>query len=205
MLLYLVGIAVLFIALLVTIGVALFYFGIFDEVKVSTGPSPFAFADAEVAYKLGKGTPADSGALFTEVCSIVPGKTTVGIYLELEKPDANNPTAERKIRWKAFSAEFSPGSNDCHFFIGVITSSIDSSSGKRNPTISQQERELLLQKGFNFTHLPASDNVVFSQFPFRGIVSVVIGLRRVYPALLQYILVSFCLLKPFLSTSLMYR
>ncbi|KAI2811426.1 hypothetical protein BLOT_002602 [Blomia tropicalis] len=187
MILYLIGIVLLFVALLATIGGALVYFGIFDKVEVSTGAPPFEFAGAEIAYKFGKGKPADSGALFTEVCSIVPARTTVGLYLELEDPDPENPTAERKTKFSAFSPDFNPSTDECHFIVGVITRNPNVDENDRYQTIKDNERQLLIEKGYKFAHLSSSENVVFSKFPFRGIVSVVIGIRRVYPALMQYI------------------
>lgn len=183
------AIFVLFVALLATIGGALMYFGILERIQVSTGASPFQFANAEVAYKLGKGKPADSGALFTEVCSIVPGKTTFGAFLELEEPDPENPLAERKTRARAFSPRFDPSNDECHYMVGVITATEDNNNRQQQQQqiITEADRQLLKEKGFRFTRLPASENVVYSTFPFRGIVSVVVGIRRVYPALLQYI------------------
>lgn len=185
MLLYVIGIIILLIAFLATVTVALVYFGIFDRIEVSTGPPPFAFAGAELAYKIGKGKPGDSGALFTEVCSIVPGKTTVGMFLELEDIDPENPLAERKTRCTSFRPTFNPSTDDCHYLVGVIT--VDE---KKQSTVTEADRKMLVEKGFKFTILPGSENVVFSKFPYRGIVSVVVGLRRVYPSLLKYITVS---------------
>lgn len=188
MILYLIAFVVLLLAFIATIGIALLYFGIFDRVEVSTGSSPFPFAGAEIAYKTAKGTPGDSGALFTEVCSIVPGKTTVGLFLELEAPEPEDPLKERATRCTTFSAKFNPSTDECHFVVGVITR-----DGDQQSCVTDGDRHLLIEKGFNFTRLPASENVVFCKFPYRGIISVVVGIRRVYPALLQYISVSLVL------------
>ncbi|XP_017494684.1 PREDICTED: testis-expressed sequence 264 protein-like [Rhagoletis zephyria] len=170
-------------ALVATVAIALIYFGIFDRVEVSTGAPPFAFAGAQLAYKIGKGKPGDSGALFTEVCSIVPRKTTLGMFLELEEAtEPEQPISERRTRATTFRPTFNPAADDCHYLVGVITTD---SAGQE--VVTEADRALLTEKGFKFATLPGSENVVFSKFPYRGIVSVVVGLRRVYPSLLKYI------------------
>jgi len=184
--LYLVAIFVVFMALLATIGGALMYFGIFERIEVSTGATPYPFGGVEIAYKSVKGKPADSSYIFTEVCSIVPKQTTFGIFLELEEsPDSTLPlpAEQRKARARAFSTGFDPSTDECHYIVGVITTESNGTTSLINKT----DRDLLTEKGFKFAHLPSSENVVYTSFPFRGIISVVVGIRRVYPALIKYI------------------
>jgi hypothetical protein len=157
------GILLLIILFCITLWIALQYFGLFEEIEVSAGPPPYQFGGRLVAYKKERGCYSDSSALFTEVCSIVPGLDTIGIYLD-------DPNKNQK---------------KCRYIVGALL--------EDQPEDQQLEdqKQLLLSKGFICGQLPAVDHVVYSLFPFKGIISVVIAIRRVYPRIRSFIAVSF--------------
>ena len=229
--LYIAGIIFLTIALLLTILVALLYFGLVEKIQISTGSSPFPFAGAEIAYKAGKGKSADAAMIFTEACSIIPRKATVGIYLGLEPPEqqtqliddecdtnyqllinknnkdntkstnkltTTSSNIHRSTVFGSLPPDFDPVSGEYHFIVGVITThgsnykpehfaTATCPSDDVNRPVTESERKLFLEKGFKFVRLPATENVVYATFPFRGIVSIAIGIRRVYSVMSRYI------------------
>eukprot|EP00061_Rhincodon_typus_P006136 g26446.t1 len=76
--------AVLLAALLLIslLGLAL-YSGLLSEVTVRSGPPPFgAFT---VAYKYKQGPYREAGRLFTEITSIAPKLSSIGIYYDNPK------------------------------------------------------------------------------------------------------------------------
>lgn len=172
MLLYLVAIILLLVCLALTILGCLVYFGLFREIKISTGRTPYPFANREIAFKLGKGKCADSSAIFTELCSILPDRPTIGLYLT---------NADQSGIYDM--ANFDPAADRYDYLVGAFT--VNDTDG--HSLISEDERKFLLKKGFRFGSLPPVENVVYSEFPFRGILSVVVAIRRVYPAINRYV------------------
>lgn len=150
---------VLLSVFVLTILLALIYFGLFDEIEVKVGGPPFEFGGRRIAYKRAKGKYNEAGSLFTEVCSLVPKLDSVGLYFD-------DPETVKDV-------------NKCRFIVGAIL-------GNEEPQC-QQDQKLLVSKGFHLALLPDVDHVVYSTFPFKGIVSVVIAVRRVYPRLKEYI------------------
>jgi len=139
---------------------ALKYYGLFEDIEVSAGSPPFAFGHRYVAYKKAKGRYSDASALFTEVCSLVPHLNTFGIYYD----DPDNPDIN---------------ADKCRYIVGALLN--------ENTPQSESDKQLLYNKGFLDGQLPHVDHVVYSSFPFKGIISVVIAIRRVYPVIKSYI------------------
>jgi hypothetical protein len=154
----------LIVLIFITLWIALQYFGLFEEIKVSAGPPPYQFSGRLIAYKKQKGCYSDSSALFKEVCSIVPGLVPIGIYLD-------DPTKHQK--------------NECRYIVGALLDQ------QQEDQQLKDQKQLLISKGFICGQLPAVDQVVYSLFPFKGIISVLIAIRRVYPRIRSYIAVSF--------------
>jgi len=127
---------------------------------VSAGPPPYQFGGRLVAYKKQKGSYSDSHALFKEVCSIVPGLVPIGIYLD-------DPTKHQK--------------NECRYIVGALLDQ------QQEDQQLKDQKQLLISKGFICGQLPAVDQVVYALFPLKGIISVVIAVRRVYPRIISYI------------------
>lgn len=177
MIFYLIAIIFVFVLLLLTVFGSLIYFGIFESIEVSTGPTPYTFANRQIAYRLGKGKCDESSSIFTEICSIIPDRPTIGMYLQ----QSNKGNYHQMT-------DFNPVSDKFDFLVGAFVT-----EGPQNDSlINDEERKLLELKGYKFCELPSVENVVHSKFPFRGIMSVVVAVRRVYPAINQYIKVINC-------------
>ena len=151
----------LFIVFCLTLYLALIYFGLFEEIVVRVGSPPYPFGGQLVAYKKAKSNYSEASPLFTEVCSITPNQKTFGIYLD-------EPNEENKDK--------------CRFLVGVIL--------RPESQEFESQKQLLQSKGFVCGQLPDVDHVVYTIFPFRSVISVVIAIRRVYPVIKSYILVS---------------
>ncbi len=135
---------------------------------MSAGPPPYQFGGRLVAYKKQKGRYSDASALFKEVCSIVPGLETIGIYLD-------DPNEHQK--------------NKCRYIVGALLNKQEEEEEEDQQL--EDQKKLLISKGFVCGQLPAVDHVVYALFPFKGIISVVIAIRRVYPRIRSFIAVSF--------------
>lgn len=171
---YLCLIAIIFLALslLGTILFALKYFGLFDSIEISSGPSPYKYGSRSIVYRINYGSYNDSSLIFTEICSILPKTTTFGVYLY---KDRFNNVIKDKLSFK----EINSSSNDFVFMVGAILS-------EENQSPDQQR--LLEEKGYHYAKLPEDvDNVVYCKFPYRGILSVVVATRRVYAAIDNYV------------------
>lgn len=152
----------LFVVFCLTVYFALIYFGLFDNVEVRVGSPPYRFGAKAIAFKKQKSNYSEASAIFTEACSVAPGLNTFGIYLD--EPNDDNR-------------------DKCRFLVGVIL--------KPEAPDYESRRQLLESKGFVCGQLPDVDHVVFTIFPFRSVISVVIAIRRVYPIIKSYILVSY--------------
>jgi ribosomal protein S17 len=128
-----------------------------------------AFNGQEVAYKLGRGPYSEAGHLFTELSgdlvredpeNHVQGLPTIGIFYD-------DPEKVKEV-------------SRCRYAVGVIL-----------PSEGDPHRERLKTgleaRGYSTTSLPVIDHVVYSVFPFRGVFSILIAVKRVYPRLKQYI------------------
>lgn len=71
---------VLLLCLLVTVGGLLVYSGLLSDVVVKTGPPPVP--SVTIAYKFKRGSYKDSGAGYTESCSIGPKLKSIGIFYD---------------------------------------------------------------------------------------------------------------------------
>ncbi|OTF76157.1 hypothetical protein BLA29_010938, partial [Euroglyphus maynei] len=167
---------------ILTILFALNYFGLFDRIDISCGQSPYQYGNRTVVYRIDYGKYSDSSTLFTEICSIFPTDfrkkySTFGIYIERDQ--MNEMDLNRFIPPERLD------SCEWIFMIGAI---INDDSIIRHPFI----RSMLMEKGYRYAQLPEQvDRVVFTKFPYRGIMSVVIGSRRVYSAIDSFVQVWF--------------
>lgn len=71
---------VLLVCLLLTIGGFLLYSGLLADVVVKTGPPPIR--NITIAYKFKVGPYRESGAAFTETCSIAPKLSTIAVFYD---------------------------------------------------------------------------------------------------------------------------
>ncbi|XP_027194174.2 testis-expressed protein 264-like [Dermatophagoides pteronyssinus] len=178
MLLLIIAIALLSLILILTILFALNYFGLFDTINVSSGQSPYKYGNCSIVYRIDYGKYSDSSSLFTEICSIFPMDfrskySTFGIYLERDR--LNEIDRRKFINVERYD------SCEYIFMIGAI---ISDDSIIKHPII----KSMLMEKGYRFAQLPEQvDPVVYVKFPYRGIMSVVIGSRRVYSSIESYI------------------
>ncbi|XP_053508440.1 testis-expressed protein 264 homolog [Ictalurus furcatus] len=143
--------------LLLTISVYVVYSGLLTEIHISTGSSPVK--SITVAYKYREGPYKESGLLFEESCRIAPELPTVGVFYDDPK----------KV----------PGPK-CRCAVGSILS-----EGDQKPSAELQE--LYEKFGFHIFTFPEVTHVVSSCFPYRTRLSIILGVRRVYPQLDCYI------------------
>ena len=152
---------IVFVVFCLSVFSALVYFGLFEDIEVRVGSPPYKFGAQFVAYKKGKSCYSDSSALFTEVISLTPHLNSFGVYLD----EPNDQNREK-----------------CRFLVGVIL--------RPQSSEFESQKQLLESKGFICGQLPDVDHVVYTVFPFRSVISVVIAIKRVYPRIKSYIVVS---------------
>ncbi|KAK6480639.1 testis-expressed protein 264-like [Huso huso] len=92
-------ISFLFLFLLLTVLGVVLYSGLFTEVIIRTGSSPIK--NITIAYKFKQGSYKDSGAVFTESCSIGPKLSSIGVYYDDPKQESVLLTW---CRWLGLSA-----------------------------------------------------------------------------------------------------
>ncbi|XP_078065466.1 testis-expressed protein 264-like [Mustelus asterias] len=142
--------------LLSLLGLAL-YSGLLSQVSVRSGPPPIrAFT---LAYKYKQGPYREAGRLFTEITSIAPTHSSVGIYYDHPKQES-----EEKLRYIA----------------GSILS-----EGDEKP--SEELVKLFEKFGFKIISFPEVTHAVMASFPFTTFLSLLIAMYRVYPVLNNYI------------------
>lgn len=151
----------LLILLAITIYVSLLYFGLFEDIEVKVGKPPYQFGGRTIAYKKQRGKYSEAGALFTNLHSLVPKLNLIGIYFD--DPDQGDQINNKYI-------------------VGALLS--------QDEKLREEEIDLLTKNDFQFGQLPVVDHVVNSVFPFKGVISIVIAIRRVYPVIKSYIRVS---------------
>ncbi|XP_062853046.1 testis-expressed protein 264 [Trichomycterus rosablanca] len=150
-------ILVLVICLILTVVGFVFYTGLLSDVVVRTGSPPVK--KITVAYKLKKGSYKESGAAFTESCSISPPLSSIGLYYD----DPNQTET-----------------NSCRYAVGSILSEDDE-------TPDEELQRLYEKFGFRVTSFPEVSCAVTSTFPNRCSLSPFCGAYRVFPELNAYI------------------
>ncbi|XP_048054733.1 testis-expressed protein 264 [Megalobrama amblycephala] len=147
----------LVICLILTLVGFVFYTGLFSEVVIRTGSPPVK--NITIAYKFRKGSYKDSGAAFTESCSIGPKLSSVGVFYD----DPSQTQADQ-----------------CRYVVGSILC--------ENEEKPDEELQRLYEKfGYKIISFPEVTCAVTSSFPNRCTLSPVCGAYRVYPELQQYI------------------
>uniref|UniRef100_A0A3P9LX74 Testis expressed 264, ER-phagy receptor a n=1 Tax=Oryzias latipes TaxID=8090 RepID=A0A3P9LX74_ORYLA len=148
---------VLLLCLLVTVGGLLVYSGLLSDVVVKTGPPPVP--SVTIAYKFKRGSYKDSGAGYTESCSIGPKLKSIGIFYD----DPKERPPEK-----------------CRYVVGSILC-----EGDEKP---DEELVKLYEKfGFTVFSLPEVNHAVTTSFPCTTHLSHVLGPYRVYSRLSSYI------------------
>ncbi|RWS22981.1 testis-expressed sequence 264 protein-like protein, partial [Leptotrombidium deliense] len=157
------------IALIVTVFGSLIFFGLFYEIEVKAGHTPIQVNGRRFAFKSFVGPYSEAGSAFTELFALLASKlpefiddslTTIGVYYD-------DPNTVEDM-------------NHCKYIVGVLMPNED------NALFAQIER-LLSDKEYKFATLPTIDHVVHTSFPYRGALSIIIAMRRVYPMLKQFI------------------
>ncbi|XP_072308788.1 testis-expressed protein 264 isoform X2 [Eucyclogobius newberryi] len=152
----LILILVLVVCIFVTIAALVLHSGLLSEVVVKTGPPPIK--NVTIAYKFKEGSYKDSGAAYTESCSIGPKLRTIAIFYD----DPKQP------------------SDQCRYVVGSVLS-----EGEENP---DEELQKLYEKfGFKVFSLPEVSHAVTTWFPCTSPLSHLFGPHRVYPELAAYI------------------
>ncbi|KAF1391776.1 hypothetical protein PFLUV_G00045590 [Perca fluviatilis] len=142
---------------LVTVAGYILYSGLLTDIIVLTGSPPVK--KITFAYKFKEGPYKNCRQLFKESHSIGPKLSCIGVFYDDPK----------KV----------PGPQ-CRYAVGSILS-----EGK-----NQADEELLKSyetSGFNVFSFPEVTHVVATSFPHRTHLSVLLGVRRVYPRLEHYI------------------
>lgn len=142
---------------LLTFAGYILYSGLLSEIIVLTGAPPIK--KITFAYKVGQGPYKNCGQLFQESHSIGPKLTCIGVFYDDPK----------KV----------PGPQ-CRYAVGSILS-----EGK-----NKADEELLKSyetSGFSVFSFPEVTHVVTTSFPHRTFLSILLGVRRVYPKLEHYI------------------
>ncbi|XP_070394768.1 testis-expressed protein 264 homolog [Dermacentor albipictus] len=153
----LLGIIVVLILLLLTLLAFLGYSGLFAPIDIKAEKPPFN--ELKIAYKFSRGSYKNSGALFTEAHSIAPTLKCIGVYYD-------DPSEVEVPRLR--------------YLVGVVLNDTERPATK-------EVKEQLEAEGFKTASFPAVDHAVTTVFPFRGSVSVMIAMARVYPKLREYI------------------
>ncbi|XP_054639584.1 testis-expressed protein 264 [Dunckerocampus dactyliophorus] len=133
------------------------YSGLFSQIIVSTGYPPIK--KVTFVYKLKVGPYKNCGKVFHEANSIGPTLSCIGIFYDDPK----------KV----------PGPQ-CRCAVGSIVSEGE----------DKADEELLKRyetSGFRVFSIPEVTHVVTTSFPHRNILSVLLGVKRVYPRLESYI------------------
>ncbi|XP_028854263.1 testis-expressed protein 264 [Denticeps clupeoides] len=158
-LLILALILVLVLSLIVTVGALVVYSGLLSSVTIRTGSPPIR--KITIAYKFKEAPYKDSGATFTEACSIGPKLRCIGVFYDCPKDSVS--------------------SDKCRYAVGSILS-----EGEEQP---DDELQRLYEKfGFSVISFPEVDHAVEAIFPNRSPLSAMMATYRVYPELASYIM-----------------
>ncbi|XP_063072167.1 testis-expressed protein 264 homolog [Engraulis encrasicolus] len=150
-------ILLLLLSLVATIAFLVVYSGIFSSIVIKTGSPPIK--KVTIAYKLHKGPYKESGAHFTDVCSIGPKQSCIAVYYDDPKE-----VPEEK----------------CRYAVGSIVSEGDEQ-------VDEELLQDYKKFGFSVASFPQVDHAVTTTFPNRTPVSCMMGAMRVYPRLGEYI------------------
>ncbi|XP_041129720.1 testis-expressed protein 264 homolog [Polyodon spathula] len=150
-------ISFLFLFLLLTVLGVILYSGLFTEVVIRTGSSPIK--NITIAYKFKQGSYKESGAVFTESCSIGPKLSSIGVYYD----DPKQVPAEK-----------------CRYLAGSVLS-----EGEEEP--SEELLKLYEKYSFKIFSFPAVTHVVMTTFPNNTFLSIFLANWRVYPQMGSYI------------------
>lgn len=142
---------------LVTGAAYILYSGLLSDITVLSGSPPIK--KITFAYKFKEGPYKNCGQLFKESHSIGPGLSCIGVFYDDPK----------KV----------PGPL-CRYAVGSILS-------EGGTKADQELLERYETSGFNFFTFPQVTHVVTTSFPFRTSLSILLGVRRVYPQLESYI------------------
>lgn len=195
---YFLALIFLIIFFFITIGYTLYCFGFFQSVVVRSGPSPFKFNNQRIVYKLEEGSYGYSSQTFTELVSLMPkgvSVVTFGIYVRvddelLRRHGKNPPEMTDDGRFKRLPVsifrsdelevtQFNPKTDHFYYTVGAVIEKLD---------LTKEQKKLLHSKGYRYRELPSEvKHAVFSSFPYSGMLSTVVGARKVYPALVEYI------------------
>jgi len=146
-----------FIMLLLTLAVYVFYSGMCSSITVST--SEPEYGPITLAYKTMTGPYKNVGEIFTESFCLLPDRKQLGIYYD--DPEGTPPDHLRSA-------------------VGPILA-----SGDEKPL--PEEMEKMVKNGFKIVHLPKPSYVVTAAFPFTTTLSIFLAIYRVYPRLRDYI------------------
>ncbi len=127
-----VFVAATVLAFLLTILAYLAYSGLFSAVAVSAKEPPIG--DLVVAYRTARGPYSGAGALFTQACSLLPGRRALGVYYD----DPEGQAPEEGLRY-AVGCVLCDGEDDA---------------------LDHTEMELMLENGFRIAHLPRPNYAV---------------------------------------------
>lgn len=159
---------VLFVSLLSTVALALYLFGLFECIEVKVGQSPFSLDGQQIAYKLHTGPYSKAGHAFTTMTGDlvrighgVSDMCQIGFFFD-------DPTIRKVNKLRYAAGVILPPSTD-------MTAQLD------------EAKEQLESLGYLFTELPKVDHVVYVSFPYRGFLSILIAVKRVYPVIRNYI------------------
>lgn len=160
------AIALAFFLLILTISYALKVLGLFHIVEVSVGKPPVDINGQEVAYKMARGNYSQSGALYTELIGDLGRIESDVPTMTMIGFYYDDPVVVEEVK--------------CRYAVGVILPA----------EFRDKFKPGLTEKGYLFMNLPSVDHVVHASFPYVGSISILIAVRRVYPAIKNYIAVS---------------
>ncbi|GFS14152.1 testis-expressed sequence 264 protein-like [Elysia marginata] len=149
---------VLIVLILFTLLAVLVYSGIFHGIEdVKTGKPPVG--QLIIAYKFQKGPYHEAGQIFTEAAIVAPENKAIGIYYD------------------------DPKKVDSLHLRYVVGSIISEGAAPVDENMVKQFTE----RGFKILHLPEVSFAVQTRFPHITTLSIIIGIRKAYPRLEEYI------------------
>ncbi|XP_056131334.1 testis-expressed protein 264 homolog [Lampris incognitus] len=140
-----------------TVAVFMLYSGLISQINIRCGSPPIK--SITFAYKFKEGPYKNCGQLFTECYSIGPKLSYIGVFYDDHK----------EVRGQR-----------CRYVVGTILS-----EGGMKP--SEELLQRCEESGFRVYSFPEVTHVVTTSFPHRTLLSILLGVRRVYPRLEHYI------------------
>ncbi|XP_045617234.1 testis-expressed protein 264 isoform X2 [Procambarus clarkii] len=163
------GFLILIVLAVATVIGLLVHSGLFIPVEVKACKPDIG--EVHIAYKFARGPYKESGALFTQVHTLLPEYRTIGVYYD-----------DPKMRQ----------SHKLRYIVGVILS-------ENGSNVVPEHRELLEEHGYQFATFPAIDHAVQTTFPFTSTISIIVAIMKVYPALREYVEMRSLCARPFLE------